>query len=363
MQAVLLMSRDELNNGPGLENTTTALLVLATLFVALRFWARYSAVAQYGADDWMAVAALLGVFAAGGINYAMISHGLGRHATDLAQDDLIIFFKLLLAFECVYVTGVMLVKLSVLKMYLRIFPSSGFRVAAAIIAAIVTAWCIAIILVCIFQCNPISKAWYPWIDGQCINLKGSFIGNAVPNILTDVAILCMPIRQVLKLKINTAQRLSLCLIFLSGSFVLVASIYRFTTIMQFDILDTTWTLATACTWCVVEVACGVISACLPTLRPIMTKISNRFGSLRGKTTTYGSEPATKVPVELVTIGGTNGKFSERFGRRTENSAGGKSAGVFSRLDDSSDGGSGDELPLHGTIRKDETYTVDWTKAI
>ncbi|RSL48484.1 hypothetical protein CEP54_012908 [Fusarium duplospermum] len=225
--------------------TTTVVLVLSVVFVALRFWARHIR-AGYGADDWMTVAALVFVFISGAVNYAMISHGLGRHADVVPTADQVAFFKLLLAFECIYVTAVMLVKLALLQMYLRIFLSRGFRVCAAVIATIVVGWWISIVAVSIFQCAPIKKAWMPWINGSCINLKASFIGNAIPNIGTDVAILCMPMRQIWKLHANLAQRLSLCVMFLLGSFVLFASIYRFTTIMQFDPVDTTWTLATAC---------------------------------------------------------------------------------------------------------------------
>ncbi|KAF5010821.1 hypothetical protein FDECE_3030 [Fusarium decemcellulare] len=241
-----------------LNSTTTVVLVLSVLFVALRVWARYIRLG-YGTDDWMTIAALVFVFLTGAINYAMISHGLGKHAITVADADQVVFFKLLLAFECIYVTAVMLVKFALLQMYLRIFPSRGFRLGAAIIAAIVVAWWISIVAVSIFQCSPIKKAWLPLIDGTCINLKASFIANAIPNIGTDIAILAMPMGQVWKLHANFAQRLSLCIMFLLGSFVLFASIYRFTTIMQFDPVDTTWTLATACTWCVVEVACGVIA--------------------------------------------------------------------------------------------------------
>lgn len=147
----------------------------------------------------------------------MISHGLGRHASTLSQDDLVAFFKLLLAFECVYVTAVMMVKLSVLAMYFRIFPTRSFRIGGGIIAATVVAWWIAIWAVCIWQCDPIKRAWLPWIDGTCINLKASFIGNAIPNIISDIAILAMPVGQVWKLHLPTAQKLSLCFMFLLGS--------------------------------------------------------------------------------------------------------------------------------------------------
>lgn len=40
-------------------STTTILLVLATIFVVLRFWARHYVAATYGLDDWLIVAGLV----------------------------------------------------------------------------------------------------------------------------------------------------------------------------------------------------------------------------------------------------------------------------------------------------------------
>lgn len=107
----------------------------------------------------------------------VIAHGMGQHASTLSLDDLSIVLKHLLAFECLYVTAVAAVKLSILAMYLRIFPSREFRIGAWVIGGTVIAWWIAIVLVCIFQCNPIYVAWTPWDKGTCINLRASFIGN------------------------------------------------------------------------------------------------------------------------------------------------------------------------------------------
>ncbi|KAG8164548.1 hypothetical protein KVR01_006466 [Diaporthe batatas] len=287
------------NTGPTQITTTTILLVLSTIFVILRFWARHFVTAQYGTDDWLIVAGLVSVFVIGGLNYGMVDSGMGRHASTLNLDAIENVLKLLLGFECMYVTAVALIKFSLLAMYLRIFPSRGFKIAAYIIGGTVAGWWIAIVLVCIFQCNPIYVAWEPWVAGQCIDLKGSFIGNAVPNIVTDIAILIMPVKQVWALHTQLAQKISLICTFGLGSFVLIASIYRFSTIMQFDPNDTTFTLATACTWCVVECACGVICACLPTLRPLARKVSSQFGSTGNK-----SRSGSRAN-ELVTIGGGN----------------------------------------------------------
>ncbi|KAF2196641.1 hypothetical protein GQ43DRAFT_248213 [Delitschia confertaspora ATCC 74209] len=306
------------NEGPHLRNTTTTLLVLATFFVLLRFAARWRRGLSYGFDDGMVVLSLCFCYGAAGINYAMIHFGLGKHATQVSNHDLTIVLKLLVAFECVYCTGVGLVKLSLLLMYARIFPTKFFRISSYILGSITVGWVIAIIGVSIFQCNPIRKAWLPMIAGTCTNLKASFIGNAIPNILTDIAILLLPVREVWKLQVTPARRMSLWFMFGLGFFVLFASIYRFTTIMQFQPADTTWTLATACTWCVVEVASGIIGVCLPTLRPLLKLISNQFNDSRdsrgrsAKGLTTGSRPT-----ELVTIGGTGGKRSNHDFNRLE----------------------------------------------
>ncbi|KAJ0124468.1 integral membrane protein [Diaporthe amygdali] len=281
-QEVLTMARAvdaSENTGPTQISTTTILLVLATVFVVLRFWARHYVAAQYGPDDWLIVAGLISVFVIGGLNYGMVDYGMGRHASTLNLDMIENVLKLLLGFECMYVTAVALIKFSLLAMYLRIFPSRGFKIAAWIIGGTVLSWWIAIVLVCIFQCNPIYVAWEPWEAGQCINLKGSFIGNAVPNIITDIAILIMPVKQVWALHTAPAQKISLICTFGLGSFVLIASIYRFSTIMQFDVNDTT-----------------------------SKKVSSQFGSTQNKSKTGKSSSRA---TELVTIGGGASHMNSR----------------------------------------------------
>lgn len=148
---------------------------------------------------------------------SVVAYGMGRHATEVSLADLEIVLELLLAFECLYVTAVAFVKLSILAMYLRIFPSREFKIGSYSVGATIVAWWFAIAMVCIFQCNPVSKAWAPWEPGVCIDLRASFIGNAVPNILTDVVILVMPMKQVWHLHATAAQKISLLCTFGLGS--------------------------------------------------------------------------------------------------------------------------------------------------
>ncbi|KAI9831460.1 MAG: hypothetical protein M1819_005059 [Sarea resinae] len=244
------------------------------------------------------------------MNLGMVHYGMGLHIATLSQYQVTKILKLLMAFECVYCTAVAIVKISLLLMYCRIFPLRGFTVAAWILGSIAVAWAIAINCVSIFQCNPIRKGWLPWLPyGHCINLKKSFIGNAVPNILTDVAILSMPIPQVWKLNATTAQRVSIICVFLLGTFVLFASIYRFVTVFNFNPEDVSWTLAKACTWCVVEVASGIISTCLPTLRPLLRMVSTQFSSgVKSKTKTRTGDLATVGGSGARNLRGSNSHF-------------------------------------------------------
>lgn len=131
--------------------------------------------------------------------------------------------QLLMAFECVYCTTVGVIKISILLMYGRIFPTRNFRIASYILGTIVVGWVIAIICVSVFQCTPIAKGWNMSLPGTCINLKASFIGNAVPNIATDVAILSLPVHVVWGLHANLTHRLSVIAVFLLGSLLVFSS--------------------------------------------------------------------------------------------------------------------------------------------
>ncbi|PVH68152.1 hypothetical protein DL98DRAFT_662305 [Cadophora sp. DSE1049] len=350
------------NKQSNLRSTNITLVILAGFFVGLRFLSRWKKHAYIGIDDYfilLAYAALLSLLSAG---LLMIHYGLGVHAAALDFDQLVAVGKGLLAFECIYVTTVALTKVSLLLMYYRIFPIDSMRISCWILGTLSVCWCISIIMVSIFQCTPIAKAWNPTIPGHCINLKGSFIGNAVPNILTDVAILGLPMSHVWRLRTTLIQRCQLSAVFLLGSFVVFTSIYRFTTLFEFVPSDFTGTLAKACTWVIVESSAGIISACLPTLAPLL-RSTNFLPWRKSK-----SSSTPRIVDGVATIGGSGGSKGikhSRFERLDENALrdedlrsdhGAELATIVHYCNDRTWGdaeiqGSGDEIPLKG-IRTD-----------
>ncbi|MCJ1433258.1 hypothetical protein MMC27_002617 [Xylographa pallens] len=157
------------------------------------------------------------------------------------------------------------------------------------------AWGIAVLFGSIFSCNPTNAFWDFELQGtpgvSCINFQAFYISVAVPNLLTDVLILAMPIRQVWKLQLDRRSKVALTFIFLLGSFVIIASIVRLVSLTHISITDNTYTLVGIANWSSIEFAMAVVSASLPTLRPLVNKLTpNSWRNLKSlASSTAGSE--------------------------------------------------------------------------
>ncbi|KAK7946373.1 uncharacterized protein PG986_010694 [Apiospora aurea] len=217
--------------------------------------------------------------------------------------------QVLFAGELLYVTSINTYKISLLFFYWRTFPVRAMKIGGLVLGLFSVVWAFVAIFTIIFQCLPVSKAWQPWAEGTCTNLLHTEPAMAGMNIFCDVAILCLPIRPVMSLRINAAQKAFVIGTFLLGSYVVFTSCYRLAMFFKFDPTDATYTLAEAQAWDVVEMASGIISACLPALGPILKTMSNtilantRFSkrlSVLGPARTSGP----RRDLHLVTIGGS-----------------------------------------------------------
>ncbi|KAE8313314.1 hypothetical protein BDV41DRAFT_576790 [Aspergillus transmontanensis] len=252
-------------------NNVIAVDVLAVVSVVLRFVARRIRKVTLGADDCLIVASLALLFTISGIALGMIHHGLGYNKEDLPAESSLMVAKLLYVFEILYVINLLTIKLSILMMYRRIFTNISrlFRVGAMICGAVVTLWATAFVPAAIFQCTPVARAWDIDIPGHCINLQLGFYCVALPNILTDIAILSLPIRSCWQLHRSVLYRLSLIGVFMLGIFVVGVSIYRFTLLFIFTPHNVPGTIGPATIWSVIECAVAILCACLPTITPVL----------------------------------------------------------------------------------------------
>ena len=123
---------------------------------------------------------------------------------------------MLLVGEILYTLSLVAIKISILQLYRSIFPGRGFTITTSVVGAGVIAWGIAVILVSIFQCNPVRGEWDLTVPATCISLEHFYIGNAVPNIAMDAIILALPIPNVWALQMSLRQKYVVSGLFLLG---------------------------------------------------------------------------------------------------------------------------------------------------
>ncbi|QVM11680.1 hypothetical protein D8B26_006323 [Coccidioides posadasii str. Silveira] len=273
--------------------TAVAVSVVAAFFVCLRLLSRYIRRIKLGLDDAFIVAALVFTFASMALALLSAHYGMAVPTDRVRLQDTRKILMIMVPWECVYCTGVVLVKLSVLSFYSRIFETRTFKTAAYILSFTTISWGIAINCVNIFQCIPVHRAWDVMASGSCIDTKASFIGNAVPNICTDFCILLLPMPVIWRLHASVLHRLSIATIFILGGFVIFASIYRFVTLFSMDFQNVSYTFSDPSLWSLIEVAFGIVCACLPTLRPLLSTFFDAFNSTLKSTRNSTSHPTQR----------------------------------------------------------------------
>ncbi|PVH99804.1 hypothetical protein DM02DRAFT_507194, partial [Periconia macrospinosa] len=113
----------------------------------------------------------------------------------------------------------------------------------------------------IFSCQPIHGFWGITIKSKCVNQSTFFLENSIPNILTDILILCLPVREVWNLQMSRGVKTLVC------GIVIIASNVPMYYLLDMDLMGMTWTYQGVGLWTAVEIDVAVISACLPRLHP------------------------------------------------------------------------------------------------
>ncbi|KAL9118458.1 MAG: hypothetical protein Q9187_004996, partial [Circinaria calcarea] len=188
-----------------------------------------------------------------------------------------------------YVPPITCAKLSVLFLYRRLFPPKNLRKALIIVGAVVLCYNVAAVFVVIFQCYPIQANWDPTVSGHCINYGHFVLLIGILNILSDVAILSLPLPVLWRLQISRNQKWVLSGIFLLGGFVCIISIIRLFFLERVaSTADPAWDNVDGATLSTIEICVAIISACLPTYRPLYKLI--RYGNANDGT--MGKEKST-----------------------------------------------------------------------
>ncbi|KAH6988879.1 hypothetical protein BKA56DRAFT_574791 [Ilyonectria sp. MPI-CAGE-AT-0026] len=253
---------------PTLIGVTSALLVLITVFVAIRFFVRSVLLRSIDWDDTLVFISycLATIFLSAVL--AMTNVGFGSHMDVVSADHLRQFLKLQTVTALSYVWGFVTVKMSFAVLYLRLLPGIAHRRLNQGLLILLLAEGIEECLVVIFKCNPVDKAWTPSKEGTCLDLRSFYYASFGVKLATDIILFAQPIPAVRRLQLSTAKRVGVAIMLSLSLLVCVISIIRVTyiSIIKGDI---TYTLVGPMLWSEVEVCALILCACVPSFKPFL----------------------------------------------------------------------------------------------
>lgn len=147
--------------------------------------------------------------------------GGGRHvAYHLLHDSskIVSYYKILVPSQIFYGTSITLPKIAILYMYLNIFVSKWSRRVTYLTGVIIVFNLLVMFFGTFLMCKPFAFNWDKTIpNGRCADMKAGYKYVSIPNILSDIMILALPISTLLKLQVSLAKKVAIFLTFAIGS--------------------------------------------------------------------------------------------------------------------------------------------------
>ncbi|KAJ5963480.1 Major facilitator superfamily domain general substrate transporter [Penicillium vulpinum] len=264
---------------------------LATIFVALRFISRIFVVRKIGLHDWLMLVAWIIDFGFSFSLFFAVQKGLGLHSSDVRSEDELAFNKANYAFTVLYNPALMAVKTSILVFYMTLTRNQKvFRCANYVTLFVVNAAGLALTFVNVFQCNPVGAVFLSDIPAhaKCTDIVTLYLSSSPVNIITDLAILLLPMPLLTTMRLPFKQKIILVITFSFGFFVAVVDVVRIAFLQQAATsrsmevksihiqniggVDFSWYASLSFMWSAVEVNLSIICGCVPSLKPLVTRL-------------------------------------------------------------------------------------------
>ncbi|KAL2047312.1 hypothetical protein N7G274_001333 [Stereocaulon virgatum] len=238
---------------------------------------------------------------------------LNQQGLPVFDHTITIFLQCVWAVQLESIGALTFTKMSILLLYRRIFRGRQFQILVWTVTAIVVVWGVLFFFATLFECFPISQVWTT-LYGQhrsCYQYRPMILGAAVSNMLVDLMIIAMPWPLIWQLQMPVRQKIAVGGVFTLAALVFGFSIARLVIFLQASKgftheYDVTYNLAPSIYWTQVESALAVVSACLPTLRPLLQGFSleSMIRSLRTKFT-----PHTRLRNRSTAIASTDKRYT------------------------------------------------------
>ncbi|KAF3765041.1 hypothetical protein M406DRAFT_107002 [Cryphonectria parasitica EP155] len=254
-------------------------LIVCLIVTTTRIYTRFVIHRKLWWDDWTSIVTFIGTVAEISTVLLLMQHGGGVNYEDVPKTELKAFGKAWEALEMSARVGILFARLSVLLLYLRSFYPRGVTRGGPWWAIHAVIWInvlysIALILVVCLQCVPYGL---PFGD-TCINEWLLLVLSSIINIISDFAILVIPLALIFKLQMSQNKRWAMWALFAFGSLAPLASVARLAyQIPTAESENKTVVYIVVSILAVAEQVVAVIVGCAPVVASLVIKV------VRGRT--------------------------------------------------------------------------------
>lgn len=280
------------DRGPTVLALTATVIALSTIFVVLRLASRIGIVKRVTLDDYFIILAWVFAFGLSFVVCYAVKYGLGRDQSTIPSDHLQALSKLEYVFLVLYNPSLMATKTSILIFYLSLAQMQRvFKWGSIGTMVVVNVAGFALLILNIFQCRPVSDSFIiprpP--NAHCTDIVTLYFSSAPVNIITDLVIVLLPMPVLKNMMLPRKQKWILYITFGFGIFVAVVDVVRISYLQQAQKARLTnlnrqtngqpsaeesnfsWNAAFIFMWSAIEVNVGIMCACVPGLKPLVTR--------------------------------------------------------------------------------------------
>ncbi|KZL86530.1 integral membrane protein [Colletotrichum incanum] len=278
---------------------TVALLVVATIFVALRVYVRAIVIKKWRVDDTLLVLSFLAVLlhdvmmclANQVLQAKGTRFGLGKHVWMTPLKTIIKGQKVAMLIIILYNVAFITIKITFLLQYRRVFPLPRIELLCNIGIAFLALFGISLLVSAGITYNLVFSNNY-W--NSPINILGWWLANASIHLVTDILIFILPLPLLGRLRLHKPQKLALIASFALGFFTCAISIIRIVSLPgSFDTIDQTYESAPTVIWTIAELSSALICCCIPTLRPLVQRSRYLPGGSAFSGNSFSSTPRSR----------------------------------------------------------------------
>lgn len=121
------------------------------------------------------------------------------------------------ATQMLYILIQVTAKVSIVILFSRIFPARWFQRTVWCFVAFLVIHGLIFLFVIVFQCIPVDGIWDKSLSAKCLDITAVGWAGAIMSIIEDIAILVLPIPELLKLQLSLQKKIAVFIMFSIGS--------------------------------------------------------------------------------------------------------------------------------------------------